>query len=115
MRLFQASGQLSGPCGVGASAAGGVSRSAGGTFPPEEDPFGRLSAAPHPASVHTGGALFVLVDLFIFNILQIFSTLNPTPLCEHLVGNRGNGRVEAGPPETVPGLLCREASITATF
>lgn len=29
------------------------------------------------------------------------------------VGNRGNGRLEAGPPETVPGLLRGEASIAA--
>lgn len=29
------------------------------------------------------------------------------------VGDRGNGRLEAGPPETVPGLLCREAGIAA--
>lgn len=34
-------------------------------------------------------------------------------VCISFAGNWGNGRLEAGPPETVPGLLCREAGITA--
>lgn len=55
VRLFQATGQLGGPRGDSAAAAGGVSCSAGGTFPPEEDQTGCLPAAPHPAAVHAGG------------------------------------------------------------
>ncbi len=119
--MFQAPGQLGGPCGVGAAAAGGVSCSAGGTFPPEEDPTGCLPAAPHPAPVHAGGTQFVFY-------LMIFNTLNSSPkvisricLCVKVgfpvpfVGNWGNGCLEAGPPETVPGFLCREASIAAAY
>lgn len=64
MRLFQAPGQLSGPCGVSAAATGGVSRSTGGTFPPEKDPIGCLPAAPHPAPVHAGGTQFMFMFIY---------------------------------------------------
>lgn len=108
MRLFQAPGQLGGPRGVGASAAGGVSCSAGGAFPPEEDPIGCLPAAPHPAPVHAGGTFFILAQSFRTSSQH---RVNAPHLCV-CAGDRGDGRLEAGPTETVPGLLCREASIT---
>lgn len=73
MRLFQASGQLGCPRGVGAAAAGGVPRPTGGSLPPEEDPAGCLPAVAHPAPMHAGGALLRL-------LLAIFFQNYVTPL-----------------------------------
>lgn len=120
MCLFQAPGQLSGPCGVCAPAAGGVSCSAGGTFPPEEDPTGCLLAASHPAPVHAGGSLFMFLYFLILSIhyTSLDTFLEPPStvsrfdsLCVCFAGNRGNGCLEAGSPETVPGLLRRKDRI----
>lgn len=64
--LFQAPGQLGGPCGVSAATAGGVSRSVGGTFPSEEDPTRCLFTAAHTAAVHAGGSFTFYFSIQIF-------------------------------------------------
>lgn len=108
MRLFQASGQLGRPCGVGAAAAGRVPRPAGGALPPEEDPAGCLPAAAHPAPVHAGGAF---LGLFVCNISCVFPMFRDTSACFLPAGDRRDGRLEAGSPEAVPGLLCGKAQL----
>lgn len=108
MRLFQASGQLSCPRGVGAAAAGGVPRPTGGSLSPEEDPVGCLPAVAHLAPVHAGGALSGLF-LAIFLAFCIFPELCDTLAWVLLAGDGRDGRLEAGSPEAVSGFLNRKA------
>lgn len=56
--------------------------------------------------------------LYLLMFSKLYISLSPPFLdlssivpCVCSVGDRGNGRLEAGPPEAVPRLLCREAGI----